>query len=847
MLPTLCAGALVVLLACAAGASAGSTDPNLTCSLTVTSTATGAAVTSISQGDDVTLTATIVHSGGTLPAGTVSFQTSLVPSGIGSYSNTFTLSGSTGTAVLRTQSLPPGTYGITATYDGGALLCVTDPWTLTTTGQPDLRTQTSLALAPATFSSSDDEIAMTAHVVQYGQTVAPPGGNVTFKVVDANGNNGYTMGTAPLVDGYATYTKGGWTPGRYVLEADYTGDIFKPSFGQATLTSAARSSVTFAGPATAGSGETTTVSAALTDTTGGVLPDKSVTITIAGTGDSCVATTNALGLGSCPLVVHAPAGPATVDVSFAGDDSYYASSNTGTLQVVAGATTLAYRGDTRASTGHSATLAAVLRNGAGEPVGGQSVTLTLNGAEHCTAPTLATGVASCAVTVGEGVGTYGVTARFDGTADLLAADAPPATLDVVASSPTTLTWAGSTTVAAGAPATIAFVLASGGSPLAGQRVTITYGAVAQTVTTDGDGVASWPAAVTNRLGGPVTASASFAGVPGYDESRGTGAFVVSPATAVLALDAVAPVVRTDPVTLSGTLTVAGSGVSGEALTLSLGSQSCTTQATDADGRGSCTIGSVRAPLGAVTTAAAVAGDARVAAATANGSTTVVPIPTTLVLSPVAPVQTGHAVTLSATLTRTGAGPIAEATVTLMLGSQSCTAAPTNSAGVATCTIASVSSSAARQAVTADLPADDTYAAAHADGTAIVYAFPTGGAFVIGDRTGTTGTIVFWGSQWSKLNALDHGAAPNDFKGFAGTVATPTQCGANWTTRPGNSTPPPTGPLPAYMAVVVSSSIAKHGSAISGDVERILIVATDPGYASDPGHAGTGTVAVSLCG
>jgi hypothetical protein len=50
-----------------------------------------------------------------------------------------------------------------------------------------------------------------------------------------------------------------------------------------------------------------------------------------------------------------------------------------------------------------------------------------------------------------------------------------------------------------------------------------------------------------------------------------------------------------------------------------------------------------------------------------------------------------------------------------------------------------------------------------------------------------------------------------------------------------------------MAVVVSSSISKSGSAISGDAKRIVVVKTDPGYASDPGHAGTGTVVATVCG
>jgi hypothetical protein len=50
-----------------------------------------------------------------------------------------------------------------------------------------------------------------------------------------------------------------------------------------------------------------------------------------------------------------------------------------------------------------------------------------------------------------------------------------------------------------------------------------------------------------------------------------------------------------------------------------------------------------------------------------------------------------------------------------------------------------------------------------------------------------------------------------------------------------------------MAVIVSSSIKQSGSTISGDVAKIVIVKTDGGYDSNPGHAGTGTVVATVDG
>ena len=49
-----------------------------------------------------------------------------------------------------------------------------------------------------------------------------------------------------------------------------------------------------------------------------------------------------------------------------------------------------------------------------------------------------------------------------------------------------------------------------------------------------------------------------------------------------------------------------------------------------------------------------------------------------------------------------------------------------------------------------------------------------------------------------------------------------------------------------MAVIASSSITKSGATISGNVPKIVIVKTNPGYEPSPGHAGTGTVVAVFC-
>jgi hypothetical protein len=49
-----------------------------------------------------------------------------------------------------------------------------------------------------------------------------------------------------------------------------------------------------------------------------------------------------------------------------------------------------------------------------------------------------------------------------------------------------------------------------------------------------------------------------------------------------------------------------------------------------------------------------------------------------------------------------------------------------------------------------------------------------------------------------------------------------------------------------MAVLVSSSITKSSSTIAGNIPQVVIVKVSPGYSSNPGHPGAGTVVAVLC-
>ena len=143
---------------------------------------------------------------------------------------------------------------------------------------------------------------------------------------------------------------------------------------------------------------------------------------------------------------------------------------------------------------------------------------------------------------------------------------------------------------------------------------------------------------------------------------------------------------------------------------------------------------------------------------------------------------------------------------------------------------------------------------------------TGGSFVVGGSTagtlvpgtiGAANAITYWGAQWSSVNTLSGGVAPPAFKGFANQPVTPPAfkgfanqpvtpaCAADWTTVPGNSSRPPAS-VPAYTTIIVTGSVSKTGALMTGNTTHIVIVRIDPGYASNPGHAGTGVIVGVLC-
>lgn len=158
-------------------------------------------------------------------------------------------------------------------------------------------------------------------------------------------------------------------------------------------------------------------------------------------------------------------------------------------------------------------------------------------------------------------------------------------------------------------------------------------------------------------------------------------------------------------------------------------------------------------------------------------------------------------------------------------------------------------------VRANLRASLVRRAASADTSkrAIVFAFPSKGAFALGDLTAAAATnsttVSWWSSNWSQLNRLTSGSAPPAFLGFAGGFqpvparTPPGGCTGTWATTGQTSTAPTT--VPAYMGVLVTSRVTKSGGTIAGNTTTIVVIKVN-GYSTGVKGQGTGTIVGTFC-
>jgi Bacterial Ig-like domain (group 3) len=309
----------------------------------------------------------------------------------------------------------------------------------------------------------------------------------------------------------------------------------------------------------------------------------------------------------------------------------------------------------------------------------------------------------------------------------------------------------------------------------------------------------------------------------------------------------------DAFTASATLTgFGGAPLVGKTITFTLGAGTGTetcSAATNGSGIAQCSLIPNEA-AGLYTLTASFAGDADFLSSSDSVTFTITKEETALHYTGPTLIPNGQNVSFSALLKEDDITPIAGRTVIITIGSggstQTCSGV-TNVSGIATCSILVSQPLGPGLPIHAAFAGDAFYLPSSDDATALVFAFLAHGTFAVGDANTALGTqVTFWGAQWATANTLSDGSAPASFKGFAAqTSTTPPACGTSYKARPGNSGQPPSS-VPSYMAVAVSSRVTKSGAAITGNITHIVIVQTNPGYARDPGHPGTGTIVAQLC-
>lgn len=515
--------------------------------------------------------------------------------------------------------------------------------------------------------------------------------------------------------------------GTRALAAAYAGDAnYGAAAATATLKSAYTTTIT-ASDATGSVGAALALSAALTATSPsgtGNLRGATVSFSINGatvgtavTGSNGVATLNTSvpeGLGSS----------AVIGTTYAGADDLFGSSDTATLSIGKGATTLAVA-NTTANTGNVVSLAATLTNKTGSVVG-RMVTITVDGSSS-SARTGADGVATVDYTVPTtaAAGPHAISAAFEGDPDYLPSSGSGTLTVYVATRLQVADVVGAT----GATVTLSATLSElvSGTPVSDQIVQFAVdGAVVpgSPVATNADGVAvvtyTVPALATP---GSHTIEVSFIGATGYDPASGKGVLTVQ-ASDIILLEATKGAAGST-VTLSASLLSidTGRGVQDQPVHFSVDGAEVTGSPATTNAAGVASL-SYTIPTGATAgshdLAAEFRGDSTWAPASAEVPLTVT-VPTTLTVGNGAG-PTGGTITLRATLKVTNGAPLSGKPVTFKVGSADAAGSPatTNSSGVATLSYTIPAGGATgTRTIEARFPGDDTYGSATGTGTLTV--------------------------------------------------------------------------------------------------------------------------------
>lgn len=709
----------------------------------------------------------------------------------------------------------------------------------------------------------------------------PYGTAMTFTVTGSNAESSTVSADAA---GLAVFTYTGSHPGQdqVVVSATVGSVALKSNLAIITWNGAPvftprATAISYTGATSGDYTDSVTVSARLTDNQVSPQPvsGKVVNITIgplncttgpaSGSGGASCSSptcttgpTDGAGNASCVITLTRPPGVTTVTASFAGDSADLGSSITGAFSVLPEETVLSLVGPLRGEFNDTITLSGLLTDGEASavPIAGKTLTLSVGSQQCATGATDSSGLASCVLTIADHAGTVDAHATFAGDPNF----APASSLSKFTVGPdeTVVSYTGAASGDFADSIVLSARLSDGeerSSPISGRVLTISIGSQqCETNPTDVTGIASCSVTLAQPPG-LATVTVTFPGDSNEQASTNTAPFTVEREETLITFVGQAQADFHDTVVLSGHLTDSEAipmPITGKNLVLNVGSQSCTTGPTDATGTASCSL-TLGQPSGSVVAGGIFAGDGSYQAALSPAiAFTIGREEVSIAYTGPTLLAEGSVPLLRGALLEDGSTPVAGRPVTFSVGTgateQSCTS-NTDSNGAASCALAAPLNQTLGPGVKiqATFGGDSYYLPATATTNGFVFAFVAqGGSFVISDSEASSGsTVVFWGSQWWKSNPTTSGSTDPNFKGFAASPSIPT-CGASWLADPGNSTPPPDGPLPAYMAVIVTGTYSKSGPSISGDIVHIVIIKTSLGYGRNPGHRGTGTVVAQLC-
>ena len=662
--------------------------------------------------------------------------------------------------VLQTFQTNPGLlYGLSV---DGQLMAATSPTVIAS--EP-----TTLTVQPTT-SDFSTPTPVTA-VLTNSDTNAPISDEpVTFTL-----NGGETCTATTDDTGTATCVI---TPGEpsssYTLTASFPGDSTQPTPVGSTSSSTTfdvtpdTSSFTYTGPPTAVNGTPTTLSGTLTSdvpTPDTPLTNQVVSFSVGSgpTTQTCSGTTDYAGNVDCNISpVDQPVSDTSVIASYQGGP--YDSSVTVTSPItVTEPTTLTVHSST-GDYSDATTVTGVLTDSVtNRPISGESVTLTLDGNEACTATTDATGTASCSVTPSEPQGTYPLTGSFAGdtSTPLQLMPSNGSSNFVVTLEETGLTYTGATVAQNGQPLNVSGVLTSdevGGPPIVGRTVTFVLGtgSSAQTcdAVTDTTGNASCTISSVDQAPGPIPVTDTFAGDTYYQPASASSTVNLPESTQLTVTPTSGVYNGSTPITGTLTNTYTSEPVPNEPVTLTVnGTQSCTAD-TNAAGEATCSITPTE-PSGTYSLSGSFPGDTSTGPQLlpSNGSSTftVTPAPTTVTYTGPTTVTNGSPTTLSGVVTTNEPTPgtdVGGQTVTLTIGtgssSQSCTGT-TNASGQVSCVIPKVNQSNCSVIVSATYGGNNYYQGSSTSATLTVQTPTTltvsAGTAVYGTTASLTGTLT----------------------------------------------------------------------------------------------------------